>query len=353
MFRILFEVCPNRRINLVSSEVAVTSAGLNGISQLLQRMPAFSALARFIKEKVSVVGEERMLTLADGDLLILAGGPIMDDPDLGKWHRWFLRARRCGAATVIAGCGMSPLRHPKAIALARALVALSDVVVVRDRPQARFNCSRIPMYHALDPAFLCAPLLQPLIGAKQPILAVNSRTIGPDSLAGRTIPAQVSARCVTEYAGAIGGWAELDGVLPFSTREGRTESDAVPSRWAAEALSKQLDVPMLPLPETSVTGMIDALLPCEYLVSTRMHGFIIGLMLGCRSVNLDYIGGGGKGSDLYRDWLGREAAPRLFDTRPLQDADFISLHDLHLPIEKHFTIYVDAIREALACTAIR
>jgi polysaccharide pyruvyl transferase WcaK-like protein len=348
LLRVLFEVCPTRPVHLVSNNTAVTEAGLDGIKALLRHIPGHAALADFVTEKVGVVDEEAMCSLAPGDLLILGGGPIMDDPDLGKWHRWFLRAHRCGAGILIAGCGLSPLRHPKAVALARTLVALADAVVVREKTQIRsISAARKTVHRALDPAFLCAPLLRPLVVQKQRILAVNCRTIGPDSVPNHTITTQRVTQSVANYAAAVGTWTVLEGVLPFSTREGATESDAVSSSLTAHAISQAVGAALLPLPETSVMGMIEALVPCEYLVSTRMHGFIVGLMLGCRSVNLDYIAGGGKGSALYRDWLAREGAPLLLEPRPLQEADFISFFDLDLSIEDHFTIYADAVREAL------
>ncbi len=351
LLRALFQASPARPVFLLSTDRSLTRAGLSGIQQLLQRTPGSAPLARYIDEKVSVVEESKIHSIAPRDLLVLGGGPIMDDPALSRWLIWFQRARRAGARTMIAGCGLGPLRHPMAISITRSLLALTDVAVIRNHPQETYlRAANSALQVALDPAFLCLPFLAPLVGPKRNLLAVNTRTVGVDSAPDRVVTSDEVVRRVLDHALQLAHSVKLDEVVPFSTCEHPGAPDSVLAIRAAEALANRLQIPMQPCPETTVTGIVDAMLPAQYVLSTRMHGFIIGLMLGCRSANLDYIGGGGKGTDIYRDWFGRDAAPSLFVPGSLRYQDFLSLSELIDPasIDTLFETYVSAFRQALA-----
>lgn len=82
-----------------------------------------------------------------------------------------------------------------------------------------------------------------------------------------------------------------------------------------------------------------------------MHGFILGMLLGCRAAGLDYISGSGKCADFYRDWLGRSTSPSLYAPGSLHCQDFVSLADLSgfdASGEILLDTYVNAMRQLLA-----
>lgn len=250
ILRAFFEACPDRSVYLLSSDVDKTTAGITGIQELLRRTPASGTLLEFIAGKVAVVGEDKIRQLGRDDLLILGGGPIMDDPDLAKWSAWFRWANRCGARTMILGCGLSPLRHPWAIALVKSMLAMTDVAVIRSQPRQDFvRGARSRLDMALDPAFLCLPFLAPLVREKRPLLALNARAIGFDSFPDRAVGTdEVEAR-VLKHALSISDWADIEGVLPFSTCETDSEPDSAISRRVADTLAAKLKIAARPLPK--------------------------------------------------------------------------------------------------------
>jgi hypothetical protein len=133
-----------------------------------------------------------------------------------------------------------------------------------------------------------------LVGVKARRLAINGRALDFGCVPDREVAPREAVERVVAHAHPLAEWASLDAVIPFSTTERGSVPDSAISTSAAAALARKLGITTLPIPSTTVTGLVDALSGAEYLLSTRMHGFIIGLMLGCRAANLDYIWGGGR-----------------------------------------------------------
>ena len=350
LLRALHQALPERPVFLLSTDVDVTARGLAQAQALVARRPEFADLSRFIADKVSVVGEEKIRSLGPGDLLMLGGGPLTDDPILVKWLLWFRWARRANARTMMAGCGLSPLHNPRSVSLVKALLAITDVVLVRNRPLAALEREANGAVElVLDPAFLCHPFLAPLVGEKRRWLAINTRTLDFGCTPEREVaPEQVTDDVVT-HALRLAEWARFDAVIPFSTFEAGEIPDSTVSVSVADTLASKLGVPALPLPPTTVMGLVDTLAKAEYVISTRMHGFIVGLMLGCRAAHLDYISGGGKGDQLYREWLGRSCAPSIFHPESSSEDDYIwlaSLAEVQASIDALIDTYVSAIRRA-------
>jgi hypothetical protein len=164
------------------------------------------------------------------------------------------------------------------------------------------------------------------------------------------VSADEVAERVVDHALQLESWMRLAEVMPFSPCEDQSAPDSVTACRTATLLAERLRIPLRSLPATTVTGVVDALLPAEFVLSTRMHGFILALMLGCRAANLDYIEGGGKGGDLYRDWLGRSTAPSLFVPGCLRCEDFLALAELsdtRNAMDMLLDTYVAAIQKAL------
>jgi hypothetical protein len=87
------------------------------------------------------------------------------------------------------------------------------------------------------------------------------------------------------------------------------------------------------------------------VVSTRMHGFILGMLFGCRAAGLEYIANEGKTTDFYRDWLRRDTAPSIYLPGSLHCEDFVSLSDMpgfDASGDRLLSTYATAMRKALA-----
>ena len=290
--------------------------------------------------------------LGRGDLLVLGGGPIMDDPQLAQWLAWFQWAERAGAKVLIAGCGLGPLRRRDTISLAESLLGIANVTVLRNKPDANFvRAARSAPILAPDPAFLCAPLLPRRNPSQRHLLAVNARQIGFDSNPAKRISVDEVVARVVRHALSVAEHLPIDGVFPFSTQEGVESPDSVVAARVAEKIAESLRIQLLPLPETSFPGLVDALSQAEYVLSTRMHGLILGMLLGCRSAGLDYIADNGKCADFYRDWLHRPASPSLYVPNSLQLDHFVSLPDLDgydASSDAILNTYAAAMRQALS-----
>jgi polysaccharide pyruvyl transferase WcaK-like protein len=349
LLRALHLALPDRSVFLLSTNIDVTARGIAQARELVACRPEFADLSRFIAEKVSVVGEEKIRSLGPGDLLMLGGGPLTDDPILVKWLLWFQWARRAKARTMMAGCGLSPLHNPSSVSLVKALLAFTDVILVRNRPLATLErAANSSVELVLDPAFLCHPFLAPMSGAKRRLLAINGRALDFGCTPEREIAQAAVEESVVAHALQLAAWAQFDAVIPFSTQEAGEIPDSAVSANVADTLASKLGIVALPLPPSTVMGVVDTLAKAEYLISTRMHGFILGLMLGCRSAHLDYIAGGGKGDQLYRQWLGRPSAPSLFRPGRSSQDDYVSLASLgevQASIDGLMDRYVAAIRQ--------
>ena len=353
LLRVCFHTLPERRVYLLSAAPHITEKGLTGIIEILKRTTAGLPLARFIAEKVAVLEEEGIRTLGRGDLLVLGGGPIMDDPALVQWESWFQWAERAGASILIAGCGLGPLRQRKTISIAESLLRHANATILRNNPKKNFACAaRFAHTLALDPAFLCAPLFVPRVGPpKRRLLAVNARVIGFDSNPMKKISANEIVARVVDHVFSVKECLQIDGVFPFSTQEDVDSPDSVVAVRVARLVAEKLQIELLPFPEASVPGILDALSQAEFVVSTRMHGFILGMLFGCHAACLEYIANEGKTTDLYRDWLGRDTAPSIYLPGSLHCEDFVSLSNIigfDASDDRLLSTYATAMRQALA-----
>jgi polysaccharide pyruvyl transferase WcaK-like protein len=353
LLRVCFHTLPERQVYLLSARPHITEKGLTGIIEILKRSAAGLPLASFIAERVTVLKEAEIRTLGRGDLLVLGGGPIMDDPALVQWESWFQWAERAGASILIAGCGLGPLRHKKTISIAESLLKHANATTLRNRPQRNFaSAARFRHTLAPDPAFLCAPLLVPRVGIqKRRLLAVNARVIGFDSNPLKKISTDEIVARVVDHVLSVKECLPIDGVFPFSTQEDVDSPDSVVAVRVARLVAEKLQIELLPFPETSVPAILDALSQAEFVVSTRMHGFILGMLFGCRAACLDYIANGGKTTDFYRDWLGRDTAPSIYLPGSLHCEDFALLSNMvefDASGDRLLSTYATAMRQALA-----
>jgi polysaccharide pyruvyl transferase WcaK-like protein len=351
LLRLCCHLSPTRPVYLLSAAPAVTEKGLAGMKEVLKRSAAGAPLAHFIEERVQVVREDGIRRLGPGDLLILGGGPIMDDPALAQWESWFQWAKRAGARVFIAGCGLGPLRRKETIAISESLLGMADAVVLRNKPEENFARAAGPEHIvAPDPAFLCAPLFPATAAPRKRLLAVNARLIGFDSNPGKKIATDEIVERVASHALSVRECLPIDGVFPFSTQEDVNSPDSAVAVRAAQAIAERLRIPLLPLPEASMPGLVDALSQAEFVLSMRMHGFILGMLLGCRAAGLDYIANEGKCTDFYRDWLGHDSSPSLYVPGSLRCDDFVSLSDLDgndVSGDMLLDAYATALRQSL------
>jgi polysaccharide pyruvyl transferase WcaK-like protein len=351
LLRALHASLPDQPVVVLSMAPNSTRADLAELHQLLLDAGAL-ALADFLARKVCVKPESYAYSIARGDLLMLGGGPMRDNPILWKWAEWFRWARAAGAATMIGGCGFGPFRRAETAAQAKTLLELADSTVLRNHPPSVLaGAAHAEPRVVPDPAFLCEPILERFIKLKRPQMAVNVRSVPHASSRHREIPPEEAAERMGNLVFPVATSLGAQALVPFSMNEKEMIPDSDVSRRTATLVSDRTGVAAISALPTDIPGIVAALGECEFAISTRFHGFILALMLGCRAVAVDGDVDGGKIRNFYEQWLDREEWPSLYRSAPVQENDFVSLAQsprLRNSVDNLLDAYVTAIRSAVA-----
>lgn len=97
------------------------------------------------------------------DIVVVAGGPLMDIDEMFMVEYAFKRARQKNKKTVVCGCGIGPFKGEKYIASLREIVSNSDLILVRDclsglnlkKFMSQWGFLQPQVYSAIDPAVAC------------------------------------------------------------------------------------------------------------------------------------------------------------------------------------------------------
>lgn len=96
--------------------------------------------------------------VADSDLVIVGGGPLMDIHCMYMLKYAFNYAKKKGIKTALFGCGWGPLNEPKFIKVACDLIKLSDLVIFRDSASLNQALTYVvdnkQLYSLIDPAVI-------------------------------------------------------------------------------------------------------------------------------------------------------------------------------------------------------
>lgn len=118
---------PLGTVLILSSVPAITRQTIDELGVLLAKVRSEDGLAADLRNNVRVISENEISLLGPGDLLIIGGGPINDNREVVKFRLWAEAARRIGARTMIAGCGIGPFRLARARAEMAKLFASVDL----------------------------------------------------------------------------------------------------------------------------------------------------------------------------------------------------------------------------------
>jgi polysaccharide pyruvyl transferase WcaK-like protein/sulfatase maturation enzyme AslB (radical SAM superfamily) len=101
-------------------------------------------LAAAVDRVVSYGGSEALEALSVAGKMIVAGGPLMDIPDLRLLACLAIEFRKRGRPVEVDGCGLGPLRHPERRQEAIALLTASTTVALRDQASQRLAAELVP-----------------------------------------------------------------------------------------------------------------------------------------------------------------------------------------------------------------
>lgn len=281
-----------------------------------------SGLELPIPVEVAPAGPALRTRLRELGLLVWAGGPVMDLPELLASHLALAQAARAaGVPFVLEGVGIGPFRSSVSRALARALLASAFEVRVRTR--AALASPLLPAGRALlgeDPAFdylasrtqldRVTPREQDAIdrafaGAQGPVLVLNLRPLWSKYVQGADAGA-VETALLTALADALRALRLADGrrprvvFLPLNADQyGFSDLDVAADLEARVGAAVDLRTCEH---ELGVDAAIAVLRRATAVVSMRFHGCIFALSQGLPTLGLDYsVGERGKVGELFAD----------------------------------------------------
>jgi polysaccharide pyruvyl transferase WcaK-like protein len=300
-------------VAVVSSDPSYTAGTILELSSLSRP----DSLSEYIDGNIRVISYAQLLRAEPGANIIFGGGPLMDDPAVIYWYFIVRYLKSHGAAFMALGIGIGPLRYEVTRYFTSKLLSLANGVVLRPTAISGIDVDADNYPRALCPSFLTKNVLlrnkshkkESIGAAGLPRVSINLRQIPPNYAAPGT-----SDKSLRDINGRL---QEIirDLVLAnlkkytfafFSTHEYDLVGD---SRIHLDIINS-IDIAMEN--ETSIGGVLALLEKSDFIISTRYHGFIIGLLLGKKSMGLDYTEKGGKLQHLYH---------YLFDRKPLNIFD--------------------------------
>ena len=217
------------------------------------------------------------------DAVVISGGGLVNDYwplVIPRYLAWVVAARLMGRPVVWAGVGVGPVRRRPWRLLAGIAFALSNAVVVRDRASETAAARLLPAARvrvAADPAFaLRGPADRPA-GSGVGVI-VRSPAPGDERHLGRLVAALAGT-----ITGLVGRGVKVD-VLTMHPAEDRAIRTALQAALAG-GIGAGVEITALPDdPNAAAT----ALASYAALVSTRLHGIILGAVVGVPSVAIVY-----------------------------------------------------------------
>jgi len=239
--------------------------------------------------------------LARYDLVLIAGGPLMDLVEMLDLVRIFRRAREAGCATLVAGCGVGPTAWPLTRWAVRAIGRASDRIVVRDRASlGALTTLGAPTVHAVagsDPgATLLAPVPHRNDEGRPPRLGMAVRR-WPRKYArqmSRAEHARLTRGLVETWARVADHFVQrYDGevhLVPMSTFSAGDDD-----RWLladVRAASLSADRVSLHHAAHSPTAVAHLIGGCDIFLAMRYHSLVFAATLGVPVIAVDYTSGG-------------------------------------------------------------
>lgn len=232
----------------------------------------------------------RLIRRSDG--LLISGGGLVNDYwplVIPRYLAWVLAARLAGRPVVWAGVGVGPVRRLPWRILGGLAFALSTAVVVRDAASEASAHSLLPAARvvvAADPAF--ALQAGPSARRRGVGFIVRSPAPGGESSLGRLVDS-LAAAVTSLHARGV----PADILLMHPSEDGPIVG-ALRSVLSDEV--RQV-VTTRPLPADPAEA-VAALGAYEVLVSTRLHGLILGAVAGVPSVAIVYDAKVGSAAEL-------------------------------------------------------
>ncbi|MEW6280453.1 MAG: polysaccharide pyruvyl transferase family protein [Candidatus Eremiobacterota bacterium] len=238
--------------------------------------------------------------LRSADLVVVAGGPLMDDGEMLAWWVRLLAARWLEKPALLLGLGAHPLNLTGTRRAARACIALAQRAALREEPPEALRCAHLRVF--TDPALYGEiPRRRRAPDAGGLRLAANLRP-WPIAFFGGPWREYASTwtRFRREFLQAIADLLQagvVGEVVFFPMHEVPPDDDRslYPEIAAGLPEDRVTFVTGLPTPR-EVTGLLAG---CDAFVGMRFHANLLAALAGAPGVGVDYDSAGGKISRFY------------------------------------------------------
>lgn len=242
--------------------------------------------------------------LPEVNMVVVAGGPLMDLVELADLLMVLKQARKRGIPIVIAGCGIGPVRWPIARGMIRLMLQMADRIVLRDEDSVEQAKSLLlntrNIESGLDPslAYLSALSIEGRLEVEQerPVLGLGvrawqrkfARHIPREdfSKAAAQLPSIWAAAC-DHFIQATDGSALL---IPMHTLHVGGDDRWIQAETAAR--SSRPDRIHCLTGSYSAKQVAERIAACDVILSMRYHSLLFATVMHVPTVILDYTGGG-------------------------------------------------------------
>ena len=304
LLSVLVKEYSEANIKIASMNESITSSTIDELKDFCISQNVSDSTFSSIFDNTYVCSEKKFLDFKSGDILVLGGGPIMDDPIIGKWLIMFLYSRIKKGIVIIGGNGLGPIRRVSTEYIVHMLIGLAQKVLLRnlldDTPWSRY-CEKVKV--VLDPAFLCFEYISSSNRLRTPSIAINLRSIPFEYSLNYNASDEIVIGEVSKFMiSAIKKIGCLSSVFSLNNNEKGSVPDSTMSTKVIDNIMK--DNPQLSVhvdTDDKLSTIFDVLLKCDFVVTTRFHGMIMALLSGCKVVALDYSSKGGKSLLFYKE----------------------------------------------------
>lgn len=272
------------------------------------------------------------------DIVIMAGGPLMDLVEVFHLIRIFHMAQKKGIPAALVGIGFGPFRRKITCFAARTLIKMADRISVRERnAYDRFleiGYKQSSLTLGADPAIIYVNKYRSAINSQVRIKPIhntdnsqcagcgkdmlsNTRDNPVIGLAIRDWPRKYAVELddesyaerrkllINEWIRIVNHLVDQAGyfvsLIPMNTFFAGTDDRAILLEIYHNARNKSHVT--INMKESTVDGALAMINGCDVLIGMRYHSVVFGTCLGIPTLAIDYTQGGGKVSG-YMDLLG-------------------------------------------------
>lgn len=224
------------------------------------------------------------------DLVVIGGGPLMDIEPMYMLQYAIKKSRKLRKKSIVAGCGLGPLRTSKYKKIAASIVDLSDLSIFRDnsslgiyRSLSNVNNS---IYASIDPAVFATKCYRDYKKddlVKEKYLAVNFRQPPVKEYGGL---GHINDNFFVEFlSNVIKTNSIAIRLVPMSTNWMGWDDRLFLNRICREVDSTNIIVYNKPL---SLTDTMRVYSEADYCVGMRFHAVLLQTLLNGKNYVLDY-----------------------------------------------------------------